>query len=340
MSIEALIFHRLQRWDEEQPARLQLADALATPTADHQALFTQLKKLFQFKAGKLYGRFNEDSSTSPFMPWLKDHLAGRIDFVKLSTLFAEEFKALIDKCSETFEASLLLLKEDRVDGARLYIFAVHSESGLTLNSRLEMDTVDYLSQSRLDFALRIDLADWQEASADTPYLCLLRSRSPVKIGEAFTQVCAFQNSVDTNKETEALMDILARYTHQDEPKQANLVRKKAYDFCVEQQKLGEAVPWDELSGHLDENEPTRFAQFAAQDAQLPTSRPIRPDARKLKHLVRFSGKGHGLSLSFSSDLIQQSVLYDEKTDTLTITSIPKTLKEQLKQHLMDAEGEV
>jgi nucleoid-associated protein len=341
MSIESLIFHRLQRWDEEKPAVLQLASAATTPTADHQALFTQLKKVFQFKVGKQFGQFSQDAAEHPLRPWLKDYRAGRIDLYRLSCLFSEHFKGLIDTTSEAFEAVLLTLLEGRADGARIYLFALHSNSGLYLDSRLELDTVDYLNLNTLDFALRIDLPEWQGAEDNpdqqhAPYLCLLRARSPAKISEAFACACAFQNSVDTDKETEVLMDMLARYTHQSDNREAGLVRKKAYDFCVEQQKLGEPVPLNELSCYLDENAPARFAQFAAEQAHLPGTHTMRPDTRKLKHLVRFSGKGHGLSLSFSSDLIQQTILYDEKSDTLTITSIPRTLKEQLMQHLQEA----
>ena len=56
----------------------------------------------------------------------------------------------------------------------------------------------------------------------------------------------------------------------------------------------------------------------------------------LKHLVRISGKGNGLSLSFSSDLMQQTILFDEQSDTLTITAIPKSLKKQIMEHLNSA----
>lgn len=341
MAISSLIFHRITRWQEEQPSELHLSDKAAHITADHEALFSQLKKLFQFRAGKFYGRFDEDYSSAPFQNWLQEHLKQKISFEQLSHLYIKQLKERVDLCSETFEACILFILEDRADGQRCYIFALDTSSGLTLDNALQLDTIDYLNTSKLDLALRIDLDDWQatpehsQEQENTPYLCMIRGRSNAKVGEAFTQSVGFQNSIDTAKETETLMEVLAGYTHQKQPDQAAQIRKKAYDFCVEQQHLGEAVPLNELSGYLDENEPTRFTEFAEQQANLDAGKTLRPDTRKLKHLVRISGKGNGLSLSFSSDLIQQTILFDEKSDTLTITAIPKSLKKQLIEHLKE-----
>ena len=336
MAITSLVFHKITRWQEDQPSEIQLCEQAPDVTADHEGLFSQLKKVFQFKAGKFHGQFDEDYSSAPYQNWLKEQLDGKISFEKLSLLYMNQLKDLVDKTSESFEATILTVHEERADGPRVYIFALETNSGLLLDSGLNLDTVDYLNTNKMDLALRIDLDDWLSESESTdPYLCLVRARSKAKIGEAFTQSIGFKSSIDSAKETETLMEVLAGYTKETEPKQAAQLHQKAYDFYVEQQQLGEAVPINELSGFLDENEPTRFAQFAEQEAQLDTSQTLRPDTRKLKHLVRISGKGNGLSLSFSSDLMQQTILFDEQSNTLTITEIPKSLKKQILEHIKD-----
>lgn len=335
MAIQSLIFHRIERWNEEQASELKLSDNAVHVTADHEALFSQLKKLFQFRAGKFHGKFDENYSDAPFQNWLVEHLDEKISFEKLAMLFANQFKELVDKTSEAFDSYITLLLEDRADGPRCYIFMLETSSGLKLDSSIDLDTVDYINTSKLDLALRIDIDDWRTGESDSPYLCMVRGRNNAKIGEAFTQACGFKSSIDTAKETETLMEMLAGYTKETEPKQAAEIRKKAFDFCVEQQQMGEDVPLNELSGYLDENQPTRFADFAEQHAQVDSTSSLRPDTRKLKHLVRLSGKGNGLSLSFSSDLMQQTILFDEQSDTLTITAIPKTLKKQIMEHLKE-----
>jgi nucleoid-associated protein len=202
-----------------------------------------------------------------------------------------------------------------------------------IDSRLQLDTTEYLNPGKLDLAIRIDLADTWDNESGEPYLCMIKSRTKGKTGEAFTQSCAFKSVVDSAKETETLMEVLSGYAKQMAPKEAANLHQKAYEFCVEQQQSGEAVPLNALSSYVDEQAPERFAEYAHQLASLDTHQTLRPDTRKLKHLVRISGKGNGLSLSFSSDLIQQTILFDEKSDTLTITAIPKTLKKQILEHL-------
>lgn len=335
MAIQSLIFHRIERWNEEQPSDLKLSEKAVHVTADHEALFSQMKKLFQFRAGKFHGKFDENYADAPFQNWLKEHLDQKIGFEKLCELFANQFKDLVDKTSEAFDSYITILLEDRADGPRCYLFMLETSSGLKIDNTINLDTVDYINTSKLDLALRIDLDDWLRGESDAPYLCMIRGRNNAKIGEAFTQACGFKNSVDTAKETETLMEMLTGYTKESEPKQAAEIRKKAFDFCVEQQQMGEDVPLNELSGYLDENQPTRFAEFAEQQAHIDSNASLRPDTRKLKHLVRLSGKGNGLSLSFSSDLMQQTILFDEQSDTLTITSIPKSLKKQIIEHLKE-----
>lgn len=342
MAITSLIFHRITRWQEEQPAELKLTETAPDVSADHEGLFSQLKKIFQFKAGKFHGHFDEDYSNAPLQSWLKEHLDNKISFEKLTHLYMAQFKDLVDKTSEAFEASMLFLLEERADGPRCYIFGLDTNSGLQLDPSLNLDTIDFLNTTKLDLAIRIDLDDWQQTSTESqeqagpPYLCMIRSRSKAKIGEAFTQSVGFKSTVDSAKETESLMQVLAGYTKESEPKEAAEIRQKAYDFCVEQQQIGEAVPLNELSGILDENSPTRFSEFAEQQENIGDKKSLRPDTRKLKHLVRISGKGNGLSLSFSSDLMQQTILFDEQSDTLTITSIPKSLKKQIIEHIKDS----
>ena len=342
MAIQSLIIHRIQRFQEDEPSKLQLREASLGGGADYEALFSQFKKLFQFKAGKFFGQFDSDIGSAPFQAWLKDHQEGKLPFERLSQMYAEKLKEVADVTNEGFDYYICMIAEERADGDRVYVFLMESSAGLSIDSSLSLDTIEPLNTSKLDLAIRIDLPEWLSANGDTdakPYLCMVKARGSGKLGEAFAQSLGFKSSVDSAKETETLMEVLANYTKESEPKEAANLRQKAYDFCVEQQQMGESVPLSELSGYLDENQPTRFAEFATNNTEMSSEKALHPDTRKLKHLVRISGKGNGLSLSFSSDLIQQTILFDEKHDTLTITSIPKTLKKQILEHLKEQQDE-
>ena len=336
MAIQSLVFHRIERYQDDQPSSMSLAESCVTTHADHESLFSQLKKQFQFKAGKLFGQFDSNIADYPFQVWLKEYLDGKIPFERLSLLYADKFKEIADKTSETFANYICCIHEDRADGQRFYILLLETSAGLLIDRSLNLDTVEHLNTNKLDLAIRIELDALNTPDdSEEPPLVFVKSRGAGKLGEAFAQSIGFSSSIDTAKETETLMQVLANYTKGSEPKVGANLRQKAYEFCVEQQQIGEPVPLTELSGHLDENEPTRFAQFATESSEPTQDKALHPDTRKLKHLVRISGKGNGLSLSFSSDLIQQTILFDEQQDTLTITSIPKSLKPQILEHIKE-----
>lgn len=342
MAITKLIFNKLTRWQEDQPAAMHLGQVIESPNADHQALFSQYKKLFQFRAGKLFGTFSSEENT--FAPLLRESIEGSLSFPSFSENYMKHLKERIDVTNEVFERHIMMLEEDHPDGARFWVFLLEDASGMMLESNLELSPIDYLNTSKLELALRVEITEWNNASQTPvsnedhkPYLALIKGRGTAKLGEAFAQSVGFASSVDTQQETAALMEVLAHYTKNRSPEESTQVRQKAYDFCVEQQQLGEAVPMSELSGFLDENQPNQFAEFAESHANIQPNKELRPDTRKLKHLVRMSGKGNGLSLSFSSDLFQQTILYDEQSDTLTITAIPKSLKKQLTDYIKERE---
>jgi nucleoid-associated protein len=339
MAIRSIIFHKLTRLQEDAPSEITLFRGDTQLTADHEGLFSQLKKNFQFKSGKLFGQFDPDIGSSPFQSLLKEYNTQKISFEKLSVHFIENLKELIDKTSEVIDTTIALIHEERADGERFYIFALESVPGLTINSHLELDTIEYLSPSKLDLAIRIELESAWLKDNDEPFLCLVKARSSGKAGEAFMQACSFKSIIDCAKETETLMEVLSGYVKQAPQDDAAQVHQKAYEFCVEQQQLGEAVPLKALSNYVNDKEPEQFAEYAQQHAQLNIDQNLRPDTRKLKHLVRISGKGNGLSLSFSSDLMQQTILFDEQSDTLTITAIPKSLKKQIMEHLKSSKSE-
>lgn len=332
MPIEALTIHRLRRYNEAENAELTAGSAIEQISADHQALFSQLKKLFHFKTGKHFGELDSTSESSHLLSWVQQYQAAQIPIDKLSALFCDRFKSLLEITSETIDAFVLTTREKTENGETLYFFVVETKSELVFTNSIELDTVDPLNTGKLDLALRVDLTQMEE-DAGAAYAGLVKGRGTAKIGDAFEQACAFKSSVNIEKDTDDLINLLTAFTSDQEPKEAASTKQKAYEFCVEQQQLGEAVPIQELSGYLNEESPEKFASFVAENGEIEQSQPIHPDTRKLKHLVRFSGKGNGLSLNFSSDLMHDTVLYDKDNDTLTITAIPKSLKKQLLEHL-------
>ena len=77
-----------------------------------------------------------------------------------------------------------------------------------------------------------------------------------------------------------------------------------------------------------------FASYV--EAQQPAlKREIIPDSSQIRNFVRISGRNELLSMSFASNCLGESVVYDSDADCLTIKSIPSSLKSKLIKHLKE-----
>lgn len=317
-----------------QPAQVRPGKALSEPGGDYEGLHKQLKRLFNAKPGKKYGRFSDDIGENPVSAWLRDYLEGKQSFEALTDRLFGQWQELLTSSQEEYIGHLLFVHEALADGEVIYLFALESDSALRLDHEQSLDVMDVLSLSRLNLALRLEVDNWIGDHPSENCLTMIHTRGTGEPGELFIKLCGFTNQVDVEKETLTFLDAVEAFASEtDEPEKAGKVRSRAYEFCKEQHALGEPVAIEALSGYLDEDQPERFKQFASEKQDLPQDTILHPDHRKVKKLVRISGSGGGMSVSFSSDLVNQAIYYDKNTDALTITRLPKALREQLQRYL-------
>lgn len=333
MAIRQLRLLFASQEDPSRPVRVQAGAPLSEPGGDYEALHRQFKRLFNAKPGKGYGRFSEDIGNHPFAAWLKDYLEGRQSFESFSDQLLSRWQDLIAQSEAEVDGPLLLVHEALADGEVIYLFALETDSTLRLDSDLALETSDSISLSRLSLAARIEKDDWLGEHPGDNYLTLIQARGTGERGKQFAALVGFQSHVDVDAETRTFMEAVESFAREAQPEEAQAVRSKAYAFCQEQEAMGEPVPLSALSGYLDDAEPERFARHAAESQSLNPDTVLHPDRRKVRKLVRLSGSGNGLSLSFSSDLVNQAVHYDAGKDALIITRLPKGLKEQLQSYL-------
>lgn len=332
MAITQLRILHADHLQPDQPARTRAGAVMLQPGGDYEGLAQQFKRLFNSKPGKQYGRFTDDIGNHPFAAWLRDHLEGKQTFEAFSQRLLTHWQTLLERTGSEADTYLLLVMESLANGDVLYLYGIETETASRFDAALVLDQTEVISQSRLDLALRIELADWRCEKPAAHYLTLLQARGTGLLGEAFASLCGFESSVNVEQETRSFMDAVEAFV-QTSPEAAPQIRTRAYDFCKTQHALGEPVALNALSGFLDEAEPTRFQTFAENHQSLPADTVLHPDHRKVKKLVRFSGAGNGMSLSFSSDLVNQAIYYDRERDALTITRLPKAIKQQLEQYL-------
>lgn len=327
MAIEQIALHHVCRSPEDAPLEVTTIDGI-TANADLVALFSQFKRVFNAKPGKRFGRFQDDYSSYPAGNLLHEVIDGKLAFNSFCEKVSKELATHASGLPFEIDSHILYVQETIEQGQRLFVLFLETESGFSINRHEGIHASDHLSLTRLDMGAKIDISEWLSENNENNYFTLLTNRTSAKAGEAFSKALGFSNALDIEQDTATFLDAIERFAANTDEKEASLIKKKAYDFCVEQHKLGDSVRVEELAEVVDEAAPSRFTEFAKTNlAEFPAD--LRPDYRKLKRLVKFTGKGNGMSLSFSSDLIQNSIVYDENSNTLTILEVPKTLRQQL-----------
>lgn len=321
-----------------QPVKTKAGPSLREPGGDYEGLHKQLKRLFNAKPGKRYGRFTEDLGAAPFQAWLKDYLEEKQPFDSLSDKLLGHWSELLSSSELDYQGAIAIAHEQLAEGQVVYLWGLETDSSLFLNSRMELDQGETLSLSRLGLAVRIEVDDWLAAEPAQNYLTLLQARGNGDLGERFAQLAGFESSIDVEKETQTFLDAVEAFAREGDTANAQAVRTRAYEFCKDQGAAGEPVPLEALSGYLDEENPARFSEFVSQAQALPAETVLHPDQRKVRKLVRISGTGNGLSVSFSSDLMNQAVYYNRTDGQLTITQVPRALREQLERYLEKDSG--
>ncbi|PIE42855.1 MAG: hypothetical protein CSA50_08340 [Gammaproteobacteria bacterium] len=331
MAIRHITVHHVRRLSEDGPIELDESPQELINNADIESLFGHFKRLFNSKPGKQFGRFNDDHGSYPADIWTREFINQKIPFTSWAQKLSGEFKQHLESQPSELDFYILYIEEQVEQGRRLHILLTETESGFAYANPLDVEPIEYLNTTRLEIAARLEIEDWLSDTESASYLCVLTARTAAKAGEAFARAIGFQSATNIEQDTATFLDAIEQFCDYSDENAGKVIRKKAYNFCVEQHKAGEPVRFQELSGAVDEEAPNRFAEFA-RTTLATDNRELRPDYRKLRRLVRFSGKGNGISLSFSSDLIEKSIVYDKAANSLTINDIPKTLKQQLSQY--------
>jgi len=325
----------LQKFSEDDSGEINGAKGEASGDADSDALCQTLKRIFAAKPGKAYGNLNMLNEHTVCGPWIKQWYEQKIPFQRLINEAITAIKERVDAMAVITHSYCLWAHEQQGEQRYLYFFMVESSVTQVINASFTIEPIEHLDPQALSFAIKIDVqalfsADSTRQQQDIVAVYLQRQQR--KLAEAACLAFGFVSCINRQQETEMVFTGIERYTSAMDEPEAMVFRNKAIAYCKEQEDRGEGVAINELSLTANEDKPEGFAEFFSQ-AQPDAPATLYPESRKLKQLVRFTGRGQGISLSFSSEAINQSVVYNHEQDTLVITDIPKSLKAQLKRFL-------
>lgn len=329
MPILESIVHRIDKTADDQPATLHCADKTLTVSPALDDLLARLNDSYHAKT-KVWGYFGDKAGAGTLGAGLSAYLAGSVDFATFTRQAAEGLKALID-ANLSVGGHLLFVHTRQGDSEYLTLALLHHRDGFGIDTALDVTPARQLNLSQLTLAARVDLGQLQ-AGTSRQYVSYNQDRGGKKLAEGFRDWLGCEEGVDASSETRTLLKAFSDYVESaDLPEEQSREKTDALiDYASSQARQGEPITLDELSGLVDEQQPKAFFDYIRnQDYGL--SEEIPPDKRTLQQFKRFTGRASGVSISFDSHLLGNSIEYDAQHDRLIIKQVPGQLKEQIKR---------
>ena len=293
-------------------------------------LFNQLKQSLQKSATRQYGLFDPEHKDNKVAEGLSQFRQGDIEFVAMSQLIAQTFKKTLVEQELAVNGHLLFILESLMDQDQLFMFWLTQQEFQQIDQDNAIQPIQAIDASKIGLCLKLDFSQWA-IEGWQQYLTLQNARNSKEINHAFCKMLSFKSGVNLQKQTDEFLTIVDQFTQQLEQEKSQPTKHAIVDYCVEQDMQGKPINFDSLSKIVDEDAPKKFAEFV-KDKQSHNTNEIYAHRNSLKKYVRFYGREKDLSISFSSDRMQDSITFDPESGSLTFKSVPKSLQLQLAKY--------
>ena len=336
ITVKQIILHQIIKAEPEggnpPPLSSVLREQLLTITPEVEQMMLQLHQGYQNKA-KAYGVFQE---SSVFAQSLNRLLENELDFLPFSHEATHLLVTELSKYNFADSGTLVLCQYNFLATDYLFIALLDSRVSMLVNEQLEIQRTEYLDITQFDVAARINLTDLQVNANSNRYLTFIKGRVGRKIADFFMDFLGAEEGLNPQVQNQCLLQAVSDYCVQGElnSEQTQAVKKQVFEYCKGQINSGEEITLTELSDTLPTLNQQPFVAFT-QEQNYGLEDSIPPIRTALKSLTKFSGSGKGITISFDAELLNQRILWDETTDTLTIKGLPPNLRDQLQRRLKE-----
>ncbi|EOW9434108.1 nucleoid-associated protein [Vibrio cholerae] len=207
--------------------------------------------------------------------------------------------------------------------------------------KLELEQFDSVDLDKLHMAARINLTKWKNADElSNRYISFKIGKEAKKVTDYFANFIGCEEFTQAASDTKALVQCIGDYCryHKFDDAKTELVKNKAHDQIIEWRKeekqtirldtLSEIFDATFLSDDSEEYVKGHFLRIS-QGEPYNLNNELATDSNALRRLKKYSGKNQYISVSFDAKLLGHSVKYNPENGVLTISEIPKALKDQL-----------
>ena len=333
MNLNAIIVHRIDK-EAQGVASLTLRQTLLPVTERETEFITNVKQVYYSKSNPNYGVFDANAVAYPFQTILRNYLDDGIDFLTFTVTAMNQLLAIINAVTQATGGYVVFAHYTLQNECFVMTVMLNDKRQYNINDDLSINEIFSLDIEKLDVANSINITRW-DAAQDT-YLSFARGRKDVSIYFRRFIGCTDQTSAKQSSELlkGALLDYLAELDLDNADKEE--IRNRVFNYCISKSKSKEEISLNHISSMIDADNPDLFREFASGE-DYRVSPFIKGHTKTLKSLKYYVYRSKILSIEFDSDLIDDTIFYNENRNELKIKNVPAELKRQLLNKEADEE---
>lgn len=294
-------------------------------------LIDELKGAYLSRLNREYGSFDASADKSPLAEGIDLLLEEQQDFAKMTRNLLNAFEGMLEEQALDIDRFVVCFWETSADIENLYLVFVATKNVFEVAADLSTQTSQCLDFGASLFGIKVDLKEWKQEK-NYAYLSLVSPRGGKELTQAFQLLTGFIKGIDKKEDTNTFLKGVEAFAAEVPEDQVTDYRNQVVDYCLEQDQNHQPVDINEMAMSVEGVDGEAFSRFMSDYSPQDTA-GLRVDRQSLRRYVRFQGRERDLAISFSSHQLNNRVHYNQDSDTISITGIPKALRKQLIDHL-------
>ncbi len=337
INLKNIIVHKINKMAGEKKSTLKIADEEIKIGKAEIKFIADVRESFNKKSVPTHGVFEDEITYNGFQQAISSYKENEIDFMQFSVNSMNYYKKVIDGSAPATGGFMIFADfqvTDNNDERYILILSINNKQGYNLNEiALSIQEIQNLELNKMDLASIINLSRWELSSNPEndikTYLTFIRGKK--NISDYFQNFIGCADKTTASESSNLLVNTIEKYFKENEipEKDAKEIKSKVLDYCQERNKSKNEILLTSISALIDENNPEKFAIFAAEE-RFGNNEIIKYDAKILRTLKFVEYSSQDLTIKFNKNLLGKSIKINESKSTITITNIPEELKSQFK----------
>lgn len=342
MIIRDIVVHLIEKQADLGQSTLSLSPQSILNDSDIAMLeqfLEGLNKIYNSKSSKVFGCFVEkpedieaslSSHQELLRQWVNKKTDTQISFIEYTHQAMNVLKYYIDQASKATGGYMIFVHYTLFGSDFMLIVMLNNVSGITVDAKLGINTIDYLDISKLHLAARIDLSLWQDDPQSGRYISMIRGKEGNKLSDYFRKFIGSDETINSKEETSELLNAVSQFcdTKIENDESKSQFKKKATEFCLDQADKGQNVVLKDFSDYVADNAVDDFMNYVNNE-HFNLTEEVAPNKTVIRRFNKISGRNQQVSITINEEALGDTIIYDAEKETLTLSDLPATLKAQL-----------